>query len=530
MASEDSRAVYQTLDISLTFQGTSTLDRSARNAIERHLEAVFLREVDSLDQPQEVIQTSSDQGEITTFMALPLVFKRACLMCLEAYAPSDAKLLRCGHVMCRTCAQTRFNIAIHQETSYPPGCCEVIELAEVEFLLNEAIVQQYKEKEIEYRCTNRTYCHNKPCHKFIPPNQISHGVAPCEDCETHTCVICKEEAHMDDCVIAEEEILLWKTVEENGWRRCKCGRVIERDEGCSHMTWVCPEIRCLMDSPNSLLHRCEYCRAEWCYGCGVTWPRHGEPAHGPKCRDPFHDFDPAFGDEEVEDDDQVDRVEPNIDHAERGITGEEQDPDGNEENGPQANPEAGQETDPIQVQENQPGQAIDPYHRRPTSDQRNCLHRNAWFYISNPSTCQICQWYANLFILVCHDCNLSACRACTTSQRIRALRDSTPVEQVAIPRGGSREPEDLADDHWAEVAGSVAGPSTESFGLGLTEADAQAHATDAEDKVQKAREHMAAVRKQLAEAQKRLSVAEEGLELVSLDNEAAVRLLSRFEA
>ena len=224
------------LDISLRFRGTSTLDRPALEAIERHFSSVLLREVGILNQSQDFVQTSSNEGEVTTFTTLPLVFKRACVACYSVDAPSDAKILRCGHAMCRACVQARFNMALYQEHSYPPECCEVIELEEVKSFLNEATVQQYHEKEIEYRCTNRTYCHSKACQKFVPPSQISHGVAPCEDCETQTCVVCNEEAHMDECVIAEEEKQLWETVAENGWRRCKCGRVIERDEGCDHMT------------------------------------------------------------------------------------------------------------------------------------------------------------------------------------------------------------------------------------------------------------------------------------------------------
>lgn len=129
----------------------------------------------------------------------------------------------------------------------------------------------------------------------------------------------------------------------------------------------------------------------------------------------------------------------------------------------------------------------------------------------------------------CHDCGLAACRECTTSRRLRELRDSTPAEEVQLPWGGAAEAEILADDRWAEAAGDVAGPSRDPFGLGLTKADAQLQAADAEDNLYVAREHIAAVREQLAAAQKRLLCAEEGLELVSLDNEAAVRLLDRFE-
>ncbi len=236
MATPDPGSVHETLQIELTFSGTSGLDWSALNAVRQHISSIVVREVDSLEQSLNVIQSSSDEGEITTIATIPLVFKRPCIMCLENNGPLDYKILRCGHTICRACVLARFNMAIKQEISYPPECCETIELAEVRSMLDEACVRKYQEKEIEYRCTDRTYCHVRACQKFLPATHILHGVAACEECNTYTCVACKEEVHMDKCIVAEEETQLWKAVEENGWRRCKCGRVIERDDGCNHMT------------------------------------------------------------------------------------------------------------------------------------------------------------------------------------------------------------------------------------------------------------------------------------------------------
>lgn len=202
---------------------------------------------------------------------------------------------------------------------------------------------------------------------------------------------------MDDCVIAEEEVQLWKTVAERGWKRCRCGRVIERDEGCDHMTSVFLELQCLLDIPNLLPYRCESCKAQWCYGCGVAWPRNSEPTHALDCGNQNQELDPESDDERDEQDNLVDRPEPDFDHSEHDISAAEQDPDGNFENGgpcgenrTQANPEAEQETDPILVQENQPPQVVQHKYSRLTPDQRNCLHRNPWFHRSRSSTCQIC--------------------------------------------------------------------------------------------------------------------------------------------
>ena len=113
--------------------------------------------------------------------------------------------------------QMRFKMAIYHECSYPPRCCYVIPLGVVKSLLDEASIQLYQKKEIEYQSTNRTYCHNLACQTFVPPEQISCGVSHCEDCNTYTCIVCKRRVHVGECFVGEEETQLWKTVEENGW-------------------------------------------------------------------------------------------------------------------------------------------------------------------------------------------------------------------------------------------------------------------------------------------------------------------------
>lgn len=113
----------QTLGVLLRIQGISTLDQPALGAIERHFSSIVVREVDNLNQSQEFFQTSSDEGEITSSTIIPLVFKRAYVLCYSVQAPSDAKILRCGHAMCRACVQARSiwpfvrNIPIHQSVA-----------------------------------------------------------------------------------------------------------------------------------------------------------------------------------------------------------------------------------------------------------------------------------------------------------------------------------------------------------------------------------------------------------------------------
>ncbi|SLM33340.1 Zinc finger, C6HC-type [Lasallia pustulata] len=297
---------------------------------------------------------------------------------------------------------------------------------------------------------------------------------------------------MDGCVISEDEAQLWKAVEENKWRRCKCGRVIERDDGCNHMT-------------------CALCGAEWCYGCGYSWSRSGWQRHGPLCPSTNRGPNPEFNNEQDDHGGMGELLDPGIDDGEHSIAGEAQDVDGNEETGglsdentPQPDPETGQETDLAQAPGEHSHEVVNPY-RGPTPEQRNCLHRDAHFHRFVFPLCQLCQKHADTGIFRCGECNLSTCEACARSRRILTLRDDVPPEDVGLPWGGDQEAELLAGD-------GSAGSSIDPFGLDLTEGDAQGRAADAGDRVWEAREHVAVVREQFREAQKRLVLAEERLE------------------
>ena len=117
---------------------------------------------------------------------------------------------------------------------------------------------------------------------------------------------------------------------------------------------------------------------------------------------------------------------------------------------------------------------------------------------------------------------------CTTSTRLRELRDDVPPEQVSLPWGSYRETEHLADGQGGQSTGAVSDNSTNALRLGLTPTDAQIHHADADKNLQKANDHLDAAQEQFAEAVKRVVLAKEGHELVSLDYQNTSRVLGQF--
>ncbi|MCJ1302266.1 hypothetical protein MMC08_005069 [Hypocenomyce scalaris] len=117
---------------------------------------------------------------------------------------------------------------------------------------------------------------------------------------------------------------------------------------------------------------------------------------------------------------------------------------------------------------------------------------------------------------------------CTTSTRLRELRNDVPPEQVSFPWSGYRKTEHLADGRGSLSTGAVSDNSTNALGLGLTPTDAQIHHADVEKNLQKANDLLAAAQEQLAEAEKRVMLAKEGLYMMSLDYQNASRVLGQF--
>ncbi|KAJ4677095.1 hypothetical protein HRR93_003364 [Exophiala dermatitidis] len=184
-----------------------------------------------------------------------------CTGCFEEISPSETAKLPCTHHYCKECLTTLIITALQNEATFPPKCClTAIPLKTVLLHLTKEQRQTYKEKAAEYAIPpqERLYCPNTNCLRWISPSAIRRdrqGVNhSCPHCSTKICGACHGLAHkrFTECPKdsgLEATILM---AELEGWRRCyMCRTIVERNDGCRHMT-------------------CK-CGGEFCYICGAVW-------------------------------------------------------------------------------------------------------------------------------------------------------------------------------------------------------------------------------------------------------------------
>ncbi|KAF3928296.1 hypothetical protein AA313_de0209059 [Arthrobotrys entomopaga] len=178
-----------------------------------------------------------------------------CSICMTSVPHSNTIECPCDHIYCRDCLRKYIQNAMKDESMYPLTCCRIeVPKAILSKILSPAEYREYTKKGIEYSTTNRLYCTNKRCFKFIPPDKIDEvaQAGVCSSCGTRVCSLCKNEDHRGLCRRDEGLEAVMLAAGQNGWRRCfKCQRMIELQHGCHHMTC--------------------HCKAEFCYVCGVKW-------------------------------------------------------------------------------------------------------------------------------------------------------------------------------------------------------------------------------------------------------------------
>lgn len=105
---------------------------------------------------------------------------------------------------------------------------------------------------LELTTANPRYCSHRSCRLFIPPNSVHGPVAVCPSCHTRTCSSCNNAEHAGVCAEDREGTAVVALANRRGWKICpRCRAILERTEGCLHMT-------------------CR-CGAEWCYSCLGDW-------------------------------------------------------------------------------------------------------------------------------------------------------------------------------------------------------------------------------------------------------------------
>ena len=161
------------------------------------------------------------------------------------------------HRWCANCVREVCAHATHDETMYPPRCCELGDL-NIEcishFLSNETLSKLDEMDEMK-RTTNRTYCSNPQCARFLAPRlfKFPDTMTTCK-CGTTTCWQCKKSQaeHNGACEFGNPSPEFAALVLAQGWKICPCcNTLIDKWVGCHHIQCRCG------------FHFCWLCQRRW---------------------------------------------------------------------------------------------------------------------------------------------------------------------------------------------------------------------------------------------------------------------------
>ena len=168
--------------------------------------------------------------------------KVECSVCGETFYPHATVRLVCNDAYCKPCLKSFFLRVAKDESLFPPTCHrQPIDISTVEADFSVEELTAYQSAELEFTSTDRLYCANPECAKFIPMQQRIVDCASCEACSAGTCTHYKGLAHDEGCPIDVTRQSLINFADEQGWKPCfGCGEMVFRYEGCDHITLVIP--------------------------------------------------------------------------------------------------------------------------------------------------------------------------------------------------------------------------------------------------------------------------------------------------
>ncbi|KIW35378.1 uncharacterized protein PV07_02076 [Cladophialophora immunda] len=180
---------------------------------------------------------------------------KECAVCFEEHRPGELVVLHhCHCAYCIPCLNQAFRVACRDRASFPPRCHNVpLRISAVGTVLDDDVVERYKEIEAEFGAHRPFYCASPKCSAFIPVKDhlAQQEVAFCLQCHNSTCKSCKRlqsdhpvwDADMKKrvCPALEEDVVkLFELGEEKEWRQCPtCANMVERTDGCEHMDCIC---------------------------------------------------------------------------------------------------------------------------------------------------------------------------------------------------------------------------------------------------------------------------------------------------
>ncbi|KAL3476177.1 hypothetical protein BJX99DRAFT_258691 [Aspergillus californicus] len=175
-----------------------------------------------------------------------------CVACGEETALEDLATVPCGHEYCRTCSQRFFEVAMTDDSLFPPRCCrKPLDDSVALIFLPREFIERYEKKKLEFDNPDEMYCCVPTCSAFIHPSRLHHNLGSCPACGVNTCSLCSKQEHTHNCQEDPDDKEVLAMARAEGWKRCpSCRRMVERVTGCNSM-------RCM-------------CGQHFCYGCGSS--------------------------------------------------------------------------------------------------------------------------------------------------------------------------------------------------------------------------------------------------------------------
>ncbi|KIK46504.1 hypothetical protein CY34DRAFT_800359 [Suillus luteus UH-Slu-Lm8-n1] len=183
-------------------------------------------------------------------------FPVECIACGDKVPPKQSFRAPCAHHYCRECIANFAKASMKDETLYPLQCCQIrMPAKKVDQKLPKSLQTRFRAKAVEYSVppATRVYCANQKCSAFLCSSDTRKANMTCRVCGITMCLACKNRRHPGEgCVEAGLQRDLKSLADDKNWQSCPgCRAIVERTDGCSHIT-------------------CR-CSTHFCYRCGARW-------------------------------------------------------------------------------------------------------------------------------------------------------------------------------------------------------------------------------------------------------------------
>ena len=195
-----------------------------------------------------------------------------CIACQDSIH-GPAIRAPCGHKYDPECALRLYEVSMHDEAVFPPRCCgQEIPLSSLRAHMSSDLARSYELRASELKTHKRVYCSSPNCGRFLCAEGSRwtlsrYKTCPVSTCATVTCTRCKKrvgvgrerrmglrklQKHLCEADPRVIDQPVFDLAKRSGWARCPhCKRMVERTDGCNHMT-------------------CR-CGGQFCYRCSRRW-------------------------------------------------------------------------------------------------------------------------------------------------------------------------------------------------------------------------------------------------------------------